>query len=447
MSKIVCDVCGTSYPETTAQCPICGYTRPVDLKSASGNTIADNRNNGTYQYVKGGRFSKANVRKRSKASKVQVRNTTANKMAKPDKGKDKTTKGLAVMAVILVLAIIAVVVYISLKFFAPSVLENPEQLLPPMNAETGETGGVLEIPATQGTQGTEPKIIACTGVMLDVSSVTLDKIGSARMVYATVEPEDTTDVIVFTSNNEEVAVVSEDGKITAMGPGEAVVRVVCGDYTAICNVSCTDIPEEETTEATTAPTEAAETFALNRSDITFSKKNESWLLYSGSIAKNQINWSSDDTSVATIEGGKVVAIGGGMTKVHGEYNGTKVSCIIRCNFADGDQGVEGNGGGVSEDGGGITEDGSGSAVSSGYQLYNPYGSAEDVSIRVGESFSLKLMDSTGQFVEPTWSVADSACCSASGNTFTGVSAGTTSITATYDGSTYTCVVRVSGDSE
>ena len=24
MSKIICDVCGTAFPENTAQCPICG---------------------------------------------------------------------------------------------------------------------------------------------------------------------------------------------------------------------------------------------------------------------------------------------------------------------------------------------------------------------------------------------------------------------------------------
>ena len=179
---------------------------------------------------------------------------------------------------------------------------------------------------------------------------------------------------------------------------------------------------------------------LNRSDITFSKKGESWQIYSGDIGKTEITWSSDDETVATIENGKVVAVGSGMTNVHAEYNGTKVSCIIRCNFSDdsSNQGVTGNGGGISEDSGGDSNS------SGGYQLYNPYGSAEDVSIKVGESFSLQLMDGTGNFVTPTWSTADSSCCEANGNTFTGKSAGTTSVSATYNGSTYTCVVRVSG---
>jgi len=27
MSKIICDICGTSYPETAESCPICGCSR------------------------------------------------------------------------------------------------------------------------------------------------------------------------------------------------------------------------------------------------------------------------------------------------------------------------------------------------------------------------------------------------------------------------------------
>ena len=39
MSKIICDICGTSYPETSEQCPICGTVCPVDI---SGVVADDN---------------------------------------------------------------------------------------------------------------------------------------------------------------------------------------------------------------------------------------------------------------------------------------------------------------------------------------------------------------------------------------------------------------------
>ena len=62
MSKIICDVCGTSYPETATQCPICGCMRPAEAQGLSGEAESPR----TYTHVKGGRFSKANVRKRNK---------------------------------------------------------------------------------------------------------------------------------------------------------------------------------------------------------------------------------------------------------------------------------------------------------------------------------------------------------------------------------------------
>ena len=112
------------------------------------------------------------------------------------------------------------------------------------------------------------------------------------------------------------------------------------------------------TEDTTVPDESTPTneeLRLNRKDITFSYKGESWVLYSGGIAKNLITWSSDDENIVTFVDGKAVAVGNGMTEVHAEYAGAKVSCIIRCKFT-GTAGVVGNGG-VSEDGGGSTGNG------------------------------------------------------------------------------------------
>ena len=37
MSKIICDVCGTSYPETATQCPICGCVRSSDSVAVAGD--------------------------------------------------------------------------------------------------------------------------------------------------------------------------------------------------------------------------------------------------------------------------------------------------------------------------------------------------------------------------------------------------------------------------
>ena len=82
-------------------------------------------------------------------------------------------------------------------------------------------------------------------------------------------------------------------------------------------------------------------------------KGESWILYSGDVAKNLVKFSSDNESVVTFVDGKVEAVGRSSEYVwvHAEYGDQKVSCKILCNFSESSGGVEGSGGGVTEDGG------------------------------------------------------------------------------------------------
>ena len=103
MSKVICDVCGTTYAETAAQCPICGCAR-----NTTDQTVADSvqtgEENGTYTYVKGGRFSKGNVRKRNK--NVEPRRSAAQKAAKseePGEGGGGGNKVLVAIVIILLL--------------------------------------------------------------------------------------------------------------------------------------------------------------------------------------------------------------------------------------------------------------------------------------------------------------------------------------------------------
>ena len=65
---------------------------------------------------------------------------------------------------------------------------------------------------------------------------------------------------------------------------------------------------------------------------------------------------------------------------------------------------------------------------------------EDFTLSVGESFQLK---STGVTTTPTWSSSNPGVATVNGSgVVTGVSAGMTTVTMSYDGSTLTCIVRV-----
>ena len=107
MSKIICEVCGTSYPDTTVQCPICGCVRPGNAHSVTANK--QDENDGGYTYVKGGRFSKANVRKRNKINGTEV----------PED--NDSNRGLVITAIVLLL--ILDVIGIETDFF---VIPNPQ---------------------------------------------------------------------------------------------------------------------------------------------------------------------------------------------------------------------------------------------------------------------------------------------------------------------------------
>lgn len=337
MSKIICVVCGTAYPDSATQCPICGYVNSDDaIDSLPGSSVQNNSK--SYTYVKGGRFSKTNVKKRNRASQTVEKSTSTAKAASTRsdpkhnaKAKKKSNTGLIVTAIVLLLAIVAVVIYLAVKLFWPPLPEVQDPAVVPENT------------AAQ----TESNVITCQEISLDVTDVVFEEIGGARMIYAATIPEDTTENIVFASSDESVATVTQDGKVESVGTGTSIITVSCGEAQTSCVVICEFAdPTEETTEATEETTATnAEEFRLNREDITLSFHGDKWQLYDGDLDPSEITWTTNNENVATIENGTVKAVSEGTTTVHGEYNGVKASCIIRCVFSSSDeQGVGGHGG-------------------------------------------------------------------------------------------------------
>ena len=362
MSKIICDICGTSYPETAKQCPVCGCVRPGDVQRVTNEINADENGASGYTYVKGGRFSKSNVKKRNKTS-------GGNSVARPAPAENagdkepRNSRGLVIAAIVLLLAIIGVVIYIAVGFFGPI-------------AGTGNN------PADATTDSQVD--LSCKGITLDTDMVILSKAGDAHLLSYKLQPANTKDPVTFTSVNPEIATVNENGSITAVADGETKVIIKCGNAEEFCIVYCqfeeeptaptattetdatgttdTTAPTDATdATATTAPTVAGTDIRLNRNDITLQYQGEKWELYSGSVPKDKVTFTSENESVVTFQDGWVTAVGGSTepVKVHAEYAGQKVTCLIRCMFQE-SSGTVGNGG-VSEDGGvvggGTSEDG------------------------------------------------------------------------------------------
>lgn len=77
----------------------------------------------------------------------------------------------------------------------------------------------------------------CTGITLDKGTLTIAR-GETATLTATVEPADTTNTIVWSSENDNIATV-ENGVVTAVGLGETTITAACGDKTASCKVTVT----------------------------------------------------------------------------------------------------------------------------------------------------------------------------------------------------------------
>ena len=430
MNKIICDVCGTSYPESANQCPICGSAR-IDGQ-ALNNDINDS--NAGYTYVKGGRFSTRNVKKRNR-NKQHV--PVSNRRQRMTNKADNLEKGLVITAITLLLIIIAVVIYIVLRFFMP-IAEKP-------NADNTTTTATQGIDEPTGTPGgttdpfmtTVPVHISCTELKVDDSVIEFTKPGSAWLLSVTALPANTDDVVTYSSSDTKVATVSSEGRVTAVDAGQATITITCGDKVKECRVVCDFEPQQTTsptTEPTTQPTTPNDTFKLNRSDFTLANKGDTWTLYNGSVPMSDITWSSDDSTIVTVKDGKVTAVGSGYTTVRAKYDGKEYKCIVRCSFADnnaGSGGIAGSGG-VSEDGG----QGSSGAT------YTMIPEARDVTIGVGESFTVKLYDANKNTVNVNWTVANNSVASVNGTKVTGIASGTTTVSASYNGNTYSCIVRV-----
>ena len=81
--------------------------------------------------------------------------------------------------------------------------------------------------------------IPCTGITLDQTVLTFTAAGEQALT-ATVTPSDTTDTVVWSTDDGTVATVS-GGVVKAVGNGNATITATCGAYSATCAVSVSGI--------------------------------------------------------------------------------------------------------------------------------------------------------------------------------------------------------------
>ncbi len=301
MSKVICDVCGTSYPEASTQCPICGCVRPADSIAVTYNE----QDAGGYNYVKGGRFSKSNVRKRANSGSTVSGNQKNNI--------NKRIIGLAIVLLCLVVIVTLLVVFI-VRTFDDSKNNDSDQKI--------------------------PDEIACTGLNLSQLDCTMSKIGDEIILDAIPQPADTSDAIVFECSESSVVniepVSDRSYKVICVGPGKADIKVSCGSFTVSCRItSNAELPAK------------VELMRKEINDATFAGKV--FYLYNkdgSNVPAEELTWISEKPKIAIVDQfGTVTALSEGRTTIRVEYKGVTVaSCDIICDFTVPDNGEDPEGG-------------------------------------------------------------------------------------------------------
>lgn len=344
MSKIICDVCGTRYPESAQQCPICGRVRTGGANTASDDMLMDEMPTSSGgSYVRGGRFSKANVRKRNEnlvryempaqKQKPKPNNTGDHDYGMPPmEREEKSNRGLNIALAVVIVALLCVTAYIFVEFFMPNVLSRVEQTVP----ETETVALLTEAPTSLPTE--EPTV-PCTDLTIvnEQTTAELQGPGQKWLLNVVVTPEDTTDQLIYTSSDETVVSVDSEGCLTAVAEGQATIFVTCGDVQVSYDVVCRfqeepDVTEEPTVpQQTTAPLKDVK-LTVNLTDITFNAKNQGYTFKCGELDREEITWTSEDESVVTVKDGKAVSVGRGTTNIIAQYGEQKVTIIVRCDF-------------------------------------------------------------------------------------------------------------------
>lgn len=171
--------------------------------------------------------------------------------------------------------------------------------------------------STQITTSTVTAVVPITGITLNETEVNLNK-GETKDLVATVEPSNTSEdkTVTWTSSNETVATV-ENGKVTAVGVGNATITAKAGSKTATCNVTVV------------SPLEGIE---LNTSSINLLKNQSSTLIVKyipeDTTDNRTVTWSTSDATVATVENGVVKALKEGMAVITAKVGEYTAACAV-----------------------------------------------------------------------------------------------------------------------
>ena len=166
-------------------------------------------------------------------------------------------------------------------------------------------------------------VVKVESVSLDKTEYTFNTIGNTLTLKATVLPADADDKsLEWTSDNDNVAAVNAGGLVTAKGNGTA-------------NITVTTKDQNETATCVVTVVQWITGISFDKTSITLYVGEGETLIPTitpSNAADKSLNWTSIDTSVASVDSeGKVTAVSKGTAVIKAEANdgsGVSASCTV-----------------------------------------------------------------------------------------------------------------------
>ena len=175
------------------------------------------------------------------------------------------------------------------------------------------------------TCGSVSATCAVTVKAVPAESVTLNKttlellLGGTETLVATVKPDNTTDPkVIWTSDDEDIATVDQNGCVTGVGVGTVLIRATCGDIVALCEVTVNPVP--------------AESVSLNKTSLELKvgefETLEATVLPEETTYKT-VTWTSSNDNVATVnEFGRIMAVAVGTATITATCGDASATCEV-----------------------------------------------------------------------------------------------------------------------
>ena len=169
----------------------------------------------------------------------------------------------------------------------------------------------------------EPAEIAVESVRLSASSLELT-VGDQKSLNATVSPSNATNkTISWSSSRPNVASVTSDGIVEGLSAGSAVITASSSNG---IKANCDIVVKEKVVPVTSV--------TLDKTSLTLTEGDTQTLTATvkpDNATDKTVTWTSSNTSVAKVEGGKVTAVAQGTATITAKAGDKTATCAVTVN--------------------------------------------------------------------------------------------------------------------